>query len=611
MPTETLPRWDLSTVYPSLESEEHSQASRQFALLLDEVDGYLATHSISRDAPLPLDASDAAVIIDGYLTRMNAALELGRTLRSFVYSFISTDSYNSTARRLLSELDPQFVRLEQQEMLFRGWIGALAADQADFQSILDQPGPAHEHAFHLQESAETSRFLMSVAEETLAAELSLSGARAWEKLQEVVTSQLNVAFEQDGQVEEKPITVVQNLRTHPDEALRRSAYEAELAAWEGVREPLAACLNGVKGTVNTVDRRRGRTDALHEALEQSRVDRGTLEVMLASMRASVPAFRRYWQAKAGYLGKEALPWWDIFAPAGQADRRFTWTEAQSFIIDQFSTFSDRLAGLTRRAFDLNWIDAGPRDGKSGGAFCMPVLSVGESRILANFDGSLDQVLTLAHELGHAYHNECLVGKTPLQRRTPMTLAETASTFCETIVTDAMLDQAQSRDEELAILEAFLVNAGQTVVDISSRYLFEKEVFERRADAELSADDFCEIMVRAQQETYGDGLDPQYLNPYMWAWKPHYYIPSLSFYNFPYAFGLLFSLGLYAVYQERGDAFLPDYDSLLASTGQHQAADLAARFNIDISQPAFWENSLKIIERRIDRYEMLVHPGLAA
>ena len=224
MPTETLPRWDLSNIYPSLESEEYGQASKQFALLLDELDGYLATHSISRDPPHLEGASDAAAIIDCYLTRMNAALELGRTLRSFVYSFVSTDSYNTTARRLLSELDPQFVRLEQQEMLFRGWIGALAADQASFQSTLDQPGPVHEHAFHLQESAETSRFLMSVAEETLAAELSLSGARAWEKLQEVVTSQLKVAFEQDGGVEEKPITVVKNLRTHPDEALRQRAY---------------------------------------------------------------------------------------------------------------------------------------------------------------------------------------------------------------------------------------------------------------------------------------------------------------------------------------------------------------------------------------------------
>ncbi|MFC2029811.1 M3 family oligoendopeptidase [Chloroflexota bacterium] len=605
MSTESLPHWDLSNVYPGLESEEYGRATKQFVQLLDDLDNYLTSQGISREGSPPADPLEAVAAIDGYLNRMNAALELGSTLESYVYAYVSTDSYNTTARRLLSELDPQFVRLEQQGMLFKGWIGAVTAGGERLEPLLDQPGAVREHAFHLRETAESSRYLMSAAEETLAAELSLSGSRAWEKLHEALTSQLKVTFELDGQAKDTPITVVQNLRTHSDGAVRQRAYEAELVAWGGMREPLAACLNGVKGTVNTLDRRRGRTDALHEALEQSRTDRQSLDAMLASMRAFFPALRRYWQAKARYLGKEALPWWDLFAPVGESDRRFAWTEARGFVLAQFGTFSERLSACAQRAFDGNWIDAEPRGGKSGGAFCMSLLSVGESRVLANFDGSLDQVLTLAHELGHAYHNECLVGQTPLQRRTPMTLAETASTFCETIVTDAMLDRAQSPDEELAILEAFLANSGQIVVDIYSRYLFETEVFERRAEAELSADDFCEIMLRAQQETYGDGLDPGFLNAYMWAWKPHYYIPSLSFYNFPYAFGLLFSLGLYAIYKERGDAFLADYDSLLASTGQHRAADLAARFGIDIRQPGFWENSLLLIERRIDRYETLV------
>jgi oligoendopeptidase F len=232
---------------------------------------------------------------------------------------------------------------------------------------------------------------------------------------------------------------------------------------------------------------------------------------------------------------------------------------------------------------------------------MGVPGVEESRILCNFDGSLDQVFTLAHELGHAYHNECKIGRTMLQRITPMTLAETASIFCETIVTDAMLAEASSALEELSILETFLTGATQVIVDISSRYLFEKEVFERREKAELSAEDFCDAMVRAQEMTYGDGLDGQYLHPYMWAWKPHYYRPGLSFYNFPYAFGLLFGLGLYAVYQDRGRDFLPAYDALLTDTGASTVAELASRFDIDIRNPIFWRKSLELIEQRIDRY----------
>ncbi|MEJ2734614.1 MAG: M3 family oligoendopeptidase [Anaerolineae bacterium] len=602
--TEALPHWDLSNVYPGLESEEFQRAVGQIKDQLEDLDQYLERHNIARGGPVPSQPGKLAGRISGYLERMNGILRLGATLRAYIFSFVSTDSYNNTARRVMSELEPLMVRIQRQEVLFRGWIGTISQQGDLFKAALASSGPAKEHAFYLQETAEQSRYLMSEAEESLAAELSLSSIRAWGKLQGVVTSQLKVPFEHDGKVEQLPMSILQNLRSDPDEAVRRRAHQAELTAWEAAREPLAACLNGVKGTVVTLNRRRGRTDALHEPLDEARIDRETLEVMLGAMYDSFPAFRRYFRAKAGLLGKETLAWWDLFAPVGKADRRFTYPEARDFILEQFGTFSNRLVSFTWRAFDHNWIDAEPRDGKRSGAFCMGLPLVDESRILCNYDGSLDQVSTLAHELGHAYHNECQVGKTILQRPTPMTLAETASIFNQTIITDALLAQATDPAEELAILEGFLSDAAQVIVDIYSRYLFEKEVFERRAEAELSADDFCEIMLRAQKETYAHGLDSQHLHPYMWAWKPHYYRADLSFYNFPYAFGLLFGLGLYAVYQERGDSFLPEYDELLRSTGEGTAADLAARFGLDIRQRAFWEASLKVIEERIGRYQTL-------
>jgi oligoendopeptidase F len=232
--------------------------------------------------------------------------------------------------------------------------------------------------------------------------------------------------------------------------------------------------------------------------------------------------------------------------------------------------------------------------------------VKESRILSNFDGSFDQVSTLAHELGHAFHNECAfqADKTALQQLTPMTLAETASTMCETIVTEAVLASTQDPQEELAVLEAQIQGAAQVVVDIYSRYLFEKEVFERREKSELSADDFNDIMERAQKEAYGDGLDERYLQKFMWTWKPHYYSADLSFYNYPYAFGLLFATGLYAIYKRRGVEFVEDYKNLLASTGEDTAAKLAKRFGIDITKRKFWDDSLAIIGERVDRYSEL-------
>jgi pepF/M3 family oligoendopeptidase len=609
MPSEPLPHWDLSNVYPGLESGEFKQARERAREQLAKLDEYLADHQIGPRGPIPTAPADLARLMGGYLDRMNAILQLNDTLRAYIFSFVSTDSYNTTARRLMSELEPLFVQARRQQVLFSGWMGKVADQAKVFAAALVQKGPAKEHAFHLKETAEQSRYLMSEAEETLAAELSLSGLRAWSKLQGVITSQLKVPFEQDGQVTELPITVLQNLRTSPDEEIRRQSYEAELAAWERVQEPLAACMNGVKGEVITLNKRRGRTDALHEPLETARMDRDTLDAMLAAMYDSFPAFRRYFRAKAKLLGKETLAWWNLFAPVGRSDKLYTYAKARAFILEQFGTFSRRLAAFTRHAIDCNWIDAEPRDGKRGGAFCMHIPGVDESRILCNFDGSLDQVSTVAHELGHAYHNECRVGKTMLQRTTPMTLAETASIFNQTIITDALLARAEDPQEELAILEGFLSDAAQIIVDIYSRYLIEGEIFARRAEAELSASDFCDITLRAQQETYGDGLDPRYLHAYMWAWKPHYYRTDLSFYNFPYAFGLLFSLGLYAVYQERGQSFLPEYDALLRDTGEAQAAELAARFGFDIRQRTFWQASLQIIEERIKRYQAL--SGLAA
>jgi pepF/M3 family oligoendopeptidase len=392
------------------------------------------------------------------------------------------------------------------------------------------------------------------------------------------------------------------MQHHPDQATRKRAYEKEVATWETVQESLAAAMNGIKGTANTLNRRRGRPNAVQPSLDAARIDQATLDAMMGAMRDSFPAFRKYLKAKAKRLGHTGgLPWWDLMAPVGHSERSYSWDEAREFILGNFGRFSPRLMGLAKRAFERNWIDAEQRPGKRAGAFCAEIPLTDESRILCNFDGSLDQVSTIAHELGHAFHNECLVGKTPLNTLTPMTLAETASIFCETIIIDAALAQAKTADERLAILETELIGQTQVIVDITSRFIFEKEVFERRASAELSPEDLCDAMLRAQKETYGDGLDENYMHKYMWTWKPHYYSAGLSFYNFPYAFGLLFALGLYSIYQKRGAAFVPEYEQLLASTGEGNAADLAARFGINIRDKAFWQSSLDVIGAKIEQY----------
>ena len=601
-----LPRWNLTNVYPDLDHPEFSQAVERLEQLIEDLKKYLEDHRVDPgQSPIDRTPEDLAQVISGFIERVAEAQELRETLRSFLNSFISTDSFNEKAKKQLSLLEPTFVKLDQIESVkFQGWLGKLGGK---IDQVIGLTPTVSEHAFYLKNMVEQSVYMMSPAEEELASELFLSGATAWNKLQGSLTSQLSWPVENEtGEVTTLPMTAIINLRSHPEEAMRRKGYEAELAAWKSIETPLAAAMNGVKGSQITIFNRRGREDAVHKSLDQSRIDRATLEAMLSAIRESLPMFRKYFQAKAKRLGKDLLPWWDLFAPMGKSDRSFNYPEAQNFVLENFAKFSEDLAEYAHTAFTHDWIDVGPRQGKRAGAFCMRVPGVKESRILLNFEGNLDWVFTLAHELGHGFHNHCFfeAGRTVLQTRNPMTLAETASIMCETIVTNAAIKMAKDEDEELLILETALIGDSQVVVDIYSRYLFETEVFKRREKAELSAAEFNEIMEWAQAETYGDALDPDFRQKYMWTWKPHYYYPGLAFYNYPYAFGLLFGTGLYAIYQERGEAFVPEYKALLASTGMGTAAELAARFGIDLRSQRFWEDSLEVIGKRVERYTQL-------
>jgi oligoendopeptidase F len=591
-------RWDLTNVYPSLESKEFKNAIKKYKTLLDEMEVFFKKAS---KADSKTDPKKLGKLLGESVDRFNALFELSGTINPYIYSFISTDSRNKTAMRILSEFEQMSVQASVLNTKFQAWVGTLGKPAIKKAAKTNPSAKAHE--FALNEAAEQSKYLMSEAEEVLAAELTLSGGNAFGKLQGTVTSQLSVDFELDGKTQKMPMPALINLRSHPDEPTRRRGYEAENIAWAGVQETLAACMNGVKGETLTLDKKRGREDAVHASLDFARIDRATLDAMLGAMKDSFPMFRKYFKHKAKLIGKEKLAWWDVMAPMGKTDKVYSFEEARDFIVENFNKFSPELGAFAKRAFDNNWIDAEQRDGKRGGAFCMGVSAVKESRILANFDGSFDQVSTLAHELGHAFHNECAyqASKTELQQNTPMTLAETASIMCETIVTEAVLKNVTDPQEELAIIEAQMNNATGVIVDIYSRYLFEKEVFERRAQSELSADDLNDIMERAQKATYGDGLDEKFLQKFMWTWKPHYYSSGFSFYNYPYAFGLLFATGLYAIYQKRGADFVPAYKALLAATGENRAAELADTFGINIRTKKFWADSLAIIGKRVERY----------
>lgn len=585
VPAAPLPHWDMTAVFPAPGSAEYLAAEASLIQVIDE-----ALVAFERHSDLGLAAFEPATVA------LERALEQARTIQAYIYAFVATDSRDAQAQSLYSALQQQVMRLTQLGTRYTAWIGTL-----DLAALVAASPMAAARAGVLRRAQQRAAHQMSPDEEALAAELNLTGALAWSQLHATVTSQLSVALDPDGR--ELPMSAIRNLAGSADRAVRRRAHEAELAAWERAAVPLAAALNAIKGQVGVLARRRGWESPLATSLFDNAIDAATLDAMLQAAREAFPDFRRYLRAKARLLGVPQLAWYDVFAPVGDGGRGWPYATAQAFILEQFGQRSPRLRQLAERAFAEGWIDAEPRAGKVDGAFCMRLRGT-ESRILANYTPTIKSVLTLAHELGHAYHNLNLADQPLLNQETPMTLAETASIFCETIVRHAALERADA-DGQLEILEASLAGATQVVIDITSRFTFERAVFDGRRSRALSIAELDQVMLAAQRDAYGDAIDDATLHPKMWAVKGHYYSGSRSFYNYPYMFGLLFGLGLYALRQQHPASFDERYDALLATTGTADAAELAQRMGIDIRSIDFWRASLALIRDDIDRFEALV------
>ena len=606
----SLPRWDVSEYFPAVDSPEFRGAVEALGNRVSHVRERVDALDIRRQSAVPVTPETIAAY-EEITNDLNGIGDDTRIIGSYLHAFISTDARDAVAPAAYSELEALLVNLANVRTRHTAWVGSF-----DAEALIDASTVARDHAFAVHKAAIAARHQMSEAEEDLSAHLSISGSSAWAKLHGNITSRLTVAVEFPDAVNDEragttrtlPMSAVRGLAHDADPHIRRAAYEAELRGWETVGVPLAAAMNGIKGEVVTLNGRRGWSDALAPALFGNNVERETLAAMHEACVASFPDFRRYFRAKSRLLGHSGpLPWFDLFAPLGQGARSWPYPEAEAFVIDRFADYSDRLAGVARRAMRERWVDAEPRDGKRDGAFCMSVRG-DESRVFMNFAHSFNSVQTLAHELGHAYHNINLADRTATQRATPMPLAETASIFCETLVTTAALDRAAGADR-LTMLDAFLENASQIVVDIHSRFLLETRVFEQRAKRELSVEELNNLMLAAQRETYGDGLDTNQLHAYMWAMKPHYY-STRSFYNWPYTFGLLFGLGLYARYEHDATPFRRGFDDLLAHTGMESAAQLGHRFGIDFASVGFWKDSLDVCRARIDDFVAAVDEELA-
>lgn len=580
--------WNLDRLYESFECDS-------FIKTMEESNSLAQGHSQWVDQ-LVKHENDIE-ILESYIDK---AAEIRATFAP-VYAFsglsFSADSSNSVALSNIQKIQGMQALMVAGNVVFEKWL----VNVSDLDDKIKSSKKLSEHKFFIHQIIEKSKYSLDENTEAIIAQMRNTGSRAFDTLQKKVASAITEKVVIDGEEKDLPLQAIRNLAMERDPAKRIAGYEAEMRAYKKNEEWSAAALNGIKGEALTLSKLRGFKSPLEQTLVNSRMNQETLDAMLDAIKDSLPKFREYYKRKAELLGhKNGLPFYDLLAPMGDADVSFPYEKGQKLVLDQFKTYSQELHDMAKEAFEMNWLDVEPRKGKAGGAFCSPILSLKESRILLNYTGKLNNAITMAHELGHAFHNKNLFGESIVNYGSPMPLAETASIFCETIVKNAALKEAND-DELFSILEVAIQGYSQVIVDIYSRFLFETALFENRENGALSPAQFMELMQNAQKESYGDGLDPEFMHPYMWMNKPHYYMPDRDFYNFPYSFGLLFAKGLFAKYKEMGEAFVPRLNNLLSSTGKMDIISVAQLLDVDVTDKAFWQASLNEIAGEIDRF----------
>lgn len=568
--------WSLKEIYPSFESEEFQRDFERFSNFREVFNGLTLEDN--------LESIKAAI----------AALEefsvLSSRLGNYINLTLTANTTDETANKYRTLFGNAYAALNSAYTKVYKFIGSVETDITADENLKD-------YEFYFAEAKQQYKHLLSDELEDVIAKFSISGGDGWEQLFEAMTSGVEGEFKG----EKVTLSEIRNMAYDADAAVRKEAYETELKMYDTIKEPIAFALNNIKQQVLTETSLRGFESPLAQTLEASRMSRQTLDALLEAIREYLPQFRAYLKHKASLLGHEnGLPFYDLFAPIGESSRRFTIEESKEFLLENFKGFSEDLAQMTKEAYENNYIDFLPRKGKVGGAFCSNLPFIKQSRILTNFSGSLSDVVTIAHELGHAYHGLHIENHRVLNQEYSMPVAETASTFNENIVMNTVISEA-SDAEKVALLESQLQDTTQIIVDIYSRYLFEASVFENREKSFMFSKDLEQLMLDAQKEAYGDGLDPDAMHPYMWACKPHYYSSGLSFYNFPYAFGGLFSKGLYAIYQEQPEGFVEKYQELLRATTVTSAEDTAKVLGVDVTDSAFWKKALAQVADNIEQF----------
>lgn len=463
--------------------------------------------------------------------------------------------------------------------------------------------------YYLKRIKEKAQHTMSRDKEMLAADLNVDGFHSWGRLYDSISGKLEFEMKlPDGTIERKPISEWRSLMSNVDFEIGKAAYLGGNEAWRTIENTCASALNAIAGNRLTLYKHRGVDHFLDMALFQASIKRETLDAMYKAIHDNMEIAREIFRIKGDFNGRKGLWWFEREAPLDlEETAEYSWEDGSNMVQKAFDTVYPALSDYYKSFLDKKWIESEARGGKRPGAFCTGSPLTKEQRVYMTFNGSLGDVTTLAHEVGHAFHGHILKELRPTARRYPMTLAETASIFTEHILADGIYkDDSISDAQKLIMLDADLVGAAVLLMDITVRFEFEKAFHEERKNGEVSVSRLKELMVEKQKEVLGDALAEGSEDEMFWASKLHFYITQVTFYNFPYTFGFLLARSLYNMFQKEGADFLPKYEEFLRLTGSDTVENVAKRsLGVDISDPSFWTESITSLSEPLKKYKELL------
>ncbi len=593
------PRWDLESIFPG------GSASQEFRKFCNTIRADLEKLSASlKSLPDQLNDSSRAGWVKNILEfqRIGSHIEMAR---SFAHCLTSQNVKDDAGHALEGEIDTFIAEWLNLRTSLEARFAA--HDDAEWEKLLTQT-EITPIKFPLNEMRRMAKHKMAPQLEALALDLAVNGYHGWSRLYDKISGEITVKFGEDGRAEELSIGQLSNKFQDPDREVRRRAFEAFETAWAERANICAATLNSQAGFRLSLYRNRGWKTALVEPLMLNRSTQESLNAMWNAVKSTIPILKRYTDAKKRLMGTDKFCWYDQFAPVGHLDLEFTYDQAADFIVKHLGSFSDEMAQFSRMAIDKRWIEAEDRAGKADGAYCTGMNIKGQSRIFMTYSNDYSSMSTLAHELGHGYHQWVLKDMPHLATEYPMGLAETASIFNELRVGSAALQEVSDTQGKLMLIDQELQGTLILFCNIYARYLFDKSFYEERVGGMVSKARLDELMLNAQREAFGEILDPtEGHHALFWASKLHFFITDVPFYNFPYTLGFLFAGGVYERAAQEGKAFAKKYRALLEDTGRMTTEEVARKhLDVDLTKDDFWRLAVGRATANVDEFVRLVN-----